>query len=101
MANPRPLKLSFAAILQYVKYRYFQAKSTRSLKKIHEFFSKIWPSSRFGLAMAVLELLKAFLMLNKLTVFPNRYCFNLHPNPNNKKKLFFSELLTQRSSNDF
>jgi hypothetical protein len=86
MANPRPLKLSFAAILQY---RYFQTKSTRSLKKIHEFFSKIWPSSRFGLAMAVLELLKAFLMLNKLTVFPNRYCFKLHPNPNNKKKLFF------------
>jgi hypothetical protein len=50
MANPRLLKLSNAALLQSLKYRYFGGKSTKSLDlerpnfdPHHEDVSKIWP----------------------------------------------------------
>jgi hypothetical protein len=57
MANPRPLKLSNAALLQTQK-TIFGARLIRFLEKNPNFgpqnddFSKMWTSSRFGLAMA-------------------------------------------------
>jgi hypothetical protein len=60
MAKPRPTKLLSAAFLKSSKYRNFGGKFTDSLEQVHVpqhyYFSKIWPSSRFGLAMAVLEI---------------------------------------------
>jgi hypothetical protein len=47
MANPRPLKLSNVALLQSPKNPNFGPQN--------DDFSKMWPSSRFGLAMADLN----------------------------------------------
>ncbi len=57
MANSRPLDLFNVALLQTLKDRYFREKSIRSSEKVqigpqNDDFSKLWPSSRFGMAMA-------------------------------------------------
>jgi hypothetical protein len=60
MANPRPLKLFNVALLQSLK-TLFCSKIDYIFRKTPNFgpqnddFSKMWPSSRFGLAMAVLN----------------------------------------------
>ncbi len=82
MANPRPagrmqpLKLLNVALLWSLKNRYFGAKSIRSLENVQNLalkmtiFFKMWPSSRFGLAMAELKYVKGFESEN-LKIFLN------------------------------
>jgi hypothetical protein len=54
MANPRPLKLSNAALLQFLKYRYFGGKSNKSLEKVQilalkmTIFQKCGPRADLG-----------------------------------------------------
>jgi hypothetical protein len=51
MANPHPFKLFNVALLQYLKNRLDLYKSP-NFGPQNDDFSKMWPPSRFGLAMA-------------------------------------------------
>jgi hypothetical protein len=48
MANPRPLKLSNAALLQFSEKRYFGAISTKSLEKIQILALKMTIFRKYG-----------------------------------------------------
>jgi hypothetical protein len=48
MANPRPLKLSNAALLHTLNYRYFEGKSTKSLEKVQFLALKMTIFQKFG-----------------------------------------------------
>jgi hypothetical protein len=74
MANPRPLKLTNAALLQTLKIAILE-QNRLEFQKSPNFgpqnadFSKIWPSSRFGLAMAGVNVSCTFFCMEIYTNF--------------------------------